>query len=151
MKNRLLSNFLRNHEWFEIGLESIWVAIFLEYTQSPFTYPRIDPIGHFTQHIGDQYVPVVFSVVGAYCIVMALFDLKIMHAQQIGIFSTMFCFIVLLSAFIERDIDTGSLSWMTGFLVVIVIRIFVNAVINSMQISFCEDMNEKLRKRGAKY
>ena len=40
MKKQLLLNLFKNHSWLEIGLESLWAAIILEYTQQPFTYPK---------------------------------------------------------------------------------------------------------------
>ena len=43
MKKQLLLNLFKNHSWLEIGLESLWVAIVLEYTQQPFTYLKVDP------------------------------------------------------------------------------------------------------------
>ena len=99
MKKQLLLNLFKNHLWLEIGLESLWAAIILEYTQQPFIYPKVDPIGHLMRHIGDQYVPIIFAVVGTYCIVLALFDLHKMYAEQIGLGISMFVFTILFMAF----------------------------------------------------
>lgn len=148
MKKQLLLNLFKNHSWLEIGLESLWAAIILEYTQRPFIYPKVDPIGHLMRHIGDQFVPIIFTAVGTYCIVLALFNLHKMYAEQIGLGISMFAFTILFMAFLLHDIDMGTMSWMTGFLLIIIFRIILKSILRPVMLKLSQDIVDDKWKGG---
>lgn len=128
MLDRLTFNALKNRIWVETGVEALWIAVYLEYTNYAFMYPRYDILNGVLRHLNDHYVPIIFAVVGCYCIVIAVFDITQMHAHLIATAASQFVFTWLLIAFINRDALMGMLSWTTGFLAVMSIRLYVEPI-----------------------
>ena len=134
MLRKMLYNGFKNHNWIEIGIEAIWVAIYLEYSHRVLLSPYPDVLSWLLHHINDLYMPLVFTFVGCYCIVIALFDIRFLHAQLIATAMAQFMFTLLLIAFIDFDLHMGTLSWTTGFLVVISLRLYIQPVRSALMV-----------------
>lgn len=134
MLKKIMYNGFKNHSWFEIGLEALWVAVYLEYSRRALLSPEPDVLSGLLHHINDLYMPLVFAVVGSYCIVIALFDIRVLHAELIATAVAQFMFTLLLIAFIDFDLHSGMLSWTTGFLAVVSLRLYIQPVRNALMV-----------------
>jgi len=134
MLRKMLYNGFKNHNWIEIGLEELWVAVYLEYSHRALLSPYPDVLSGLLHHINDLYMPLVFAVVGCYCIVIALFDIRFLHAQLIAIAMAQFMFTLLLIDFIDFDLHTGALSWTTGFLAVVSLRLYIEPIRSALMV-----------------
>ena len=134
MLRKMLYNGFKNHNWIEIGIEALWVAIYLEYSNRVLLSPYPDVLSGLLHHINDLYMPLVFAVIGCYCIVIALFDIRVLHAQLIATAMAQFMFTLLLIDFIDFDLHTGTLSWTTGFLAVVSLRLYIEPIQSALMV-----------------
>lgn len=52
----------------------------------------------------------------------------------------MFAFTILFMAFLLHDIDMGTMSWMTGFLLVVIFRIILKSILHPVMLKLSQDI-----------
>lgn len=129
----MLIRFFKNHFWVETGIETIMLAIYLEYIQREFATHGSYLISNIVRRLDDPYVPLIIAGVGIYAIVVSLWDIKYFNARNIMIGSLQFVWTFYTLALVYRDIDFGSkFGLLTGLCATVVVRIFINGIKRSV-------------------
>lgn len=122
----MLTRFFKNHFWIEQGFETLWVAWYLEYFQNSFVARDDAWIDSIFSHLDDPWVPMIITFIGAFAIIVGLWDIHWFRARQLMAGSLQFVWTMFALAFIWHDVQVGMIGWMTGICIMICIRIFTN-------------------------
>lgn len=124
----MLNRFFKNHFWIEQGIETLWMAWYLEYFQNVFAGRQSYWVDSLFGHLDDPWVPMALTAVGVFVIVVAQWDINWFGARYIMVSSLQFTWTLFAVAFIWHDLRLGVPGWMTGISVIVCIRIFVNFI-----------------------
>lgn len=143
----MLINFFKNHFWVETGIETIMLAVYLEYVQRAFASRDEYFISKILQRLDDPYVPLVIGSVGIYAIVVSLWDVRHFNTRNIMIGSLQFVWTFYTLGLVYRDFDFGhNFSLPTALCAMVVLRIFINGIKRSVLLRLSTDKIQKSLK-----
>lgn len=147
----MLISFFKNHFWVETGIETIMLAIYLEYIQREFVTGDSYLISNIVRRLDDPYVPLIIAGIGIYAVIVSLWDIKYFNARNIMIGSLQFVWTFYTLALVYRDIDLGNKpGLLTGLCAMVVVRIFINGIKRSalLRLSTRKIRKSLKRERG---